>query len=108
MEITVTRTNQFHVLAMEGRLDALAAPLLEEKAKELLGEGASFLILDMTKLEFVSSAGLRAILFLAKGLRPSKGELRFAGLSPAVLEVFEISGLSKLFSFYATVAEAEA
>jgi anti-sigma B factor antagonist len=108
MEIAVTRKNQFHVIAMSGRLDALTAPALEDEARKLLGEGASALILDMTNLDFVSSAGLRAILFLAKGLRASKGEMRFAGLAPAVLEVFEISGFTKLFSIYATLAEAEA
>jgi anti-anti-sigma factor len=107
MEITVTRKNQFHVLAMEGRLDALTAPMLEDEARKLLDDGVTSLILDMTHLDFVSSAGLRAILFLAKGLRPAKGEMRFVGLAPAVKEVFEISGFTKLFPLYATVEEAE-
>lgn len=106
MEITTTQKKQFYVVAVRGRLDALTAPAFEGEARKLLEDGSKSVVLDLTDLMFVSSAGLRGILFLAKGLRASQGEVRFAGLQPAVREVFGISGFTSLFSIYDTVDEA--
>lgn len=108
MEIAVTKNGRFHVLGLQGRLDALTSPEFEIEARKLLDDGVTSLILDMGELVFVSSAGLRAILSLAKSLRSDKGEVRFAGLQPAVKEVFTISGFTSLFPIHASVAEAVA
>lgn len=106
MEIAVTKSGRFHVLGVRGRLDALTAPEFEAEARKLLDDGVTSLILDMSDLVFVSSAGLRAILSLAKTLRAGQGEVRFAGLQPAVKEVFTISGFTSLFPIHASVTEA--
>ena len=106
MDITVTQLKQFQVVAVSGRLDALTAPAFEAEARKLLEQGARAIILDMSDLEFVSSAGLRAILTLAKSLRSAQGEVRFAGLRPAVQEVFAISGFTSLFPIHRTLEEA--
>ena len=106
MEITLAQKNQFSVLAVSGRLDALTAPAFEAEVRKLLDAGIHSLIVDLTDLVFVSSAGLRGILALAKGLRAINGEIRFAGLQPAVQEVFVISGFTSLFKLYPTVADA--
>ena len=106
MEITLSQKNQFNVLAVSGRLDALTAPAFELEVRKLLDAGACSVIVDLTDLVFVSSAGLRGILTLAKSLRAVSGEVRFAGLQPAVQEVFAISGFTSLFTLYPTVAEA--
>ncbi len=106
MEIKLIQKNRFDVIAVSGRLDAMTAPLFETEARKLLDSGAQSVIVDMTDLIFVSSAGLRGILTLAKGLRAVQGEIRFAGLQPAVQEVFTISGFTSLFKLYPNVAEA--
>jgi anti-anti-sigma factor len=108
MEIRLSEKKQFSVLALSGRPDALTAPAFELEVRKLLDAGALSVVVDLTDCAFVSSAGLRGILALAKGLRAVSGEVRFAGLQPAVQEVFTISGFTSLFKLYPTVAEATA
>lgn len=106
MEIVMSQENNFNVLAVKGRLDALTAPAFEAETRKLLDSGVKAVIVDLSELVFVSSAGLRGILSLAKGLRAVQGEIRFAGLQPAVLEVFSISGFATLFPIYPDAAQA--
>ena len=108
MEVTLSQKNHFDVLTLSGRLDAMTAPTFEAKARQLLDAGAQAIIVDLADCVFVSSAGLRAILTLAKELRTVSGDIRFAGLQPAVQEVFAISGFTSLFKLYPTVADAAA
>ena len=106
MEIISSKAGNFTVLHVQGRLDAMTAPLFEAEVRKLLDSGVQQVVLDLSDLVFVSSAGLRGILSLAKGLRAVQGDIRFAGLQPAVREVFTISGFTSLFTLYPTVAEA--
>ena len=62
--------------------------------------------LDFTKLDYISSAGLRVLLGAAKTLLASGGSLGIFGLNPSVLEVFEISGFSTILAVYPSEAEA--
>ncbi len=106
MEISVTQQKHFQVVAPHGHLDALTAPGFESELGELLDQDCRALILNMEHLDFVSSAGLRAILSIAKRMRGLGGELRFAGLRPAVQEVFTISGFTSLFPIFPDVEQA--
>jgi hypothetical protein len=68
----------------------------------MLGAGSKHFVLDLSKIGYVSSAGLRVLLMLAKQLDGGRGSLRLAGLNPQVKQVFDIAGFSKLFSIYAS------
>ena len=61
---------------------------------------------DLTALEYVSSAGLRCVLAIAKKLKASEGTLALCGLSGLVKEVFSVSGFDSFFPVYETVDEA--
>ena len=63
-------------------------------------------VLDFSGVNFISSAGLRAILLIAKRLEPIGGKVKLCGLNATLMDVFEISGFSKLFVIVPTVAEA--
>lgn len=106
MEIAVSQKGRFTILALSGRLDALAAPEFESAAGRLVDEGARAVILDLADLVFVSSAGLRGFLSLAKTLRGVQGEIRFSGLQEAVAEVFTISGFPKMFAIHPSLEAA--
>ncbi len=79
-------------LALDGRLDTVTAPELEKEISALLGS-IDELILDMEKLEYVSSAGLRVILKTQKALEGKKG-LCLRNVCEQVREVFDITGFS--------------
>ena len=77
-------------IAVEGRLDTTTAPELEAELKSSM-DGISELILDFSKLEYVSSAGLRVILAAQKTMN-KQGTMKLVNVNDEVMEVFEITG----------------
>ena len=83
-------------LALEGRLDTITAPQLETEIKNSL-EGITLLSLDLEKLEYVSSAGLRVFLSAQKKMN-AQGEMKITKVKDAVMEVFEITGFADILT----------
>lgn len=90
MIINVEKNNEKAVLKIEGRLDTVTAPQLENAINELPLD-VKELVLDMAKLEYVSSAGLRVILSAQKKMS-KLGGMKLLSVCDAVMEVFEITG----------------
>jgi len=86
-------------LALEGRLDTITAPQLEEVVRGGL-EQVTELVLDMEKLEYISSAGLR-VLLSAQKLMNRQGSMKLLHVCPEVLEVFELTGFTDILSIEA-------
>ena len=82
------------VVALEGRLDTTTAPQLEEELKTGL-EGVTDLVIDLSKLEYVSSAGLRVLMSAFKIMR-NKGKMKVTNANELVKEVFEVTGFSDI------------
>ena len=82
------------IIAPEGRIDTLSAPEFEKKVGEII-DGVSELVLDMAKVEYVSSAGLRVILKVQK-LMLRQGKMKLTNVNESVMEVFEITGFSDI------------
>jgi anti-sigma B factor antagonist len=96
MNIEKNRQGNELQVALEGRLDTVSAPDLDAVVKnELLG--VDTFILDLKKLQYTSSAGLRVILIAQKTMN-KQGKLILKNVSEAVMEVFEMTGLSDLLT----------
>lgn len=106
MDITESQLNTSTVLALSGRLDGLASPALDQKVDALLASGTRSLVFDCSALNYVSSAGLRSFLTAAKKVKAVNGRASFAALTPAVHEVFELSGFLTVLAIYPTAAAA--
>ncbi|MBO5488644.1 MAG: STAS domain-containing protein [Eubacterium sp.] len=94
MTITNERNNEQLTIAIEGRLDTTTAPQLEQ----FLGEntdGIKDVILDMEKLEYISSAGLRVILGAHKKMSKI-GSMKLIHVCDDVMEVFEMTGFADI------------
>ena len=91
MSLKIEKKNA-ETLALEGRLDTLTAPELEAEISAMLPTVQS-LTLDMEKLDYISSAGLRVILKTQKALEKKAG-LKLTHVSNEVKEVFDITGFS--------------
>ena len=78
-------------VALEGRLDTTTTPDLEEAIASL--DGVSELVFDFAKLDYLSSAGLRAILSAQKRMN-KQGSMKLRNVNDAVKEVFEITGFA--------------
>lgn len=97
MTIAKSGENQQVTLALEGRLDTTTAPQLEEAVRNIM-EGTTALTLDLEKLEYISSAGLRVVLSTQK-MMMSAGSMTVTNVSDSVMEVFNITGFADILVF---------
>ena len=95
MEISKNLNGETLTFALEGRLDTVTAPALENELKDI-GD-ITLLIIDLEKLEYISSAGLRVML-MAQKLMSAKGEMKVTNVCDAVREVFEITGFADILN----------
>ena len=87
-------------LAVSGRLDMTSAAGVEEDLGSLIDAGERRVALDLTAVDYLSSAGLRAVLIAAKRLRQLEGALVVVGPTGNVKEVLDLSGLSGVLDVY--------
>lgn len=106
MDINQSLINGHTVLTLGGQIDSTAATAFEEMMVELIASGTNNMIIDFSKVQFISSAGLRVLLVAAKKVKPYGGKVILCNLSTDVREVFNISGFSALFSIYDNIDEA--
>ena len=85
------------VLALGGELDTETAEQLGDALSALTMPDAN-LVLDLTGLSFIDSSGLRTLMIVQKQLRNAGGELRLVGLQCNVKRVFELTGVTAVFS----------
>lgn len=100
MEIKTRKEGQKQLVSVNGRVDAVSAPEFEKSLSELIGQGEKILIVNLTQLDYISSAGLRSILSVAKKLKAQNGDIFFTGLKGPVEEVFKISGFYSIFRIF--------
>lgn len=106
MEIQNQVQDGVHIISLRGRFDAPSAPDAERALRELLQQGMSRVVLDMSEVEYISSGGLRVVIMLTKALEKVGGELKLCGLTPFVSEVFKITNLSKRYEICANREQA--
>ena len=97
MEIVVKQDGTPFVIALEGRLDTNAAPQLDKYTSELSARGTNDLVVDMAECDYISSAGLRVIVSMHKRTTV-KGSLVFRNATPAVKELFEVTGFDTILT----------
>ena len=98
MEVIVTEQDGIAIVELAGRMDATTTPEFENATRALLEAGKQRLLIDMSRLEYISSAGLRGILGLVKALKACAGKLAFCSLQPMTAEVFRISGFNAMLT----------
>jgi anti-anti-sigma factor len=106
MEITTRSAGTATIVAIAGSLDSNTSPQAQQSLDAILAGGGKKIAIDFSKLDYVSSAGLRVMLGVAKKLTATGGALRTFGLNDSVKEVFDISGFSTILSVFPGEAEA--
>jgi anti-sigma B factor antagonist len=94
---------QFHVV---GRIDASTSGNVEQAVNTAISAGSQRVIFDMREVDYISSAGLRAILVAAKKAKAAGGGVAVFGLQAGVAEVFTVAGFGKIIPIVASDAEA--
>ena len=106
VNINVTDQDNIKIIDLEGDLDTGTSPQAQEAMSGILEQGAARLVLDMEKINYISSAGLRVLLVIAKQCGAAGGELRICGLNAMAREVFDISGFSSILNIFPTRQDA--
>ena len=96
LNINKTAENGTLTIALEGRLDTVTAPALEQELRNSL-EGVTELDFDLAKLEYISSAGLRVLLLAQKEMN-FRGEMKVRRVNEIVSEIFEVTGFNDILT----------
>jgi len=107
MEIVVTNESDIFIFSIQGRLDAVSVPELEERLNQWFEQSETKLIFDLDRLDYISSAGLRVFLTTAKKMKARGGKLCMARLRENVKNVFTISGFITLIPAFDTLGAAQ-
>jgi anti-sigma B factor antagonist len=103
---TVGPVGDCAVLQVTGEVDVYTAPMLREQILELAAKGAVHLIADLSRVDFLDSTGLGALVGGLKRLREGGGSLALVISTPRILRIFQITGLAKALAVQSSVADA--
>ncbi|HET9732122.1 MAG TPA: STAS domain-containing protein [Acidimicrobiales bacterium] len=106
--LEVTERNGFAVLAVRGEVDVYTAPRLRERLVEMVSQGHHKVVVDLEGVDFLDSTGLGVLVGGLKRLRSHDGDLTLVCTQRRILKVFEITGLTKVFSIHDSVEAATA
>lgn len=85
------------IVKIAGELDSSAAPTFSEGVEPLMALSDKNIIIDMTDLEYISSAGLRILMTLAKQAAAHNGSVKIVGIKVEILDILQLTGLDKVF-----------
>lgn len=97
MQMERKREGAVETVALEGRLDTVSSATAQKELEENL-DGVKELVLELAKLEYVSSAGLRLLVLLHKTLSARGGTMTLRNVTPAVMDVLTMTGLAEFLS----------
>ncbi len=107
MEITTKEFKHCHLISLKGRVDSATAPQFTQVMDNLIDKGVYKFVVDMSGLEYMSSAGFRALLSAQRNCkRYNRGEVLLASVPGRIQEALELAGFTELFKSYPEPLEA--
>ena len=101
MEINITMARRVSIVELIGELDAKTAPQVQERMSPLIEPGGRILV-DMGKVSYMSSSGLRTFLLLNRKVATSDARLALIGLAENIIDIMEMTGFLAYFTTYRT------
>ncbi len=106
MEITISEMHRATLIEVSGRVDSTNATQLGDALNGQIDAGRYHLVLDLSRVDYISSAGLRELVSALKRVKKSSGDLRLATPSERVREVMDLAGLDTIFQIFPSQVEA--
>jgi anti-anti-sigma factor len=106
MEIQSEQHQQTLVISLAGSFDVLTAGQVQRTIGTQFDGGQQQVVLDLSRVDFMSSSGVRVLLSMVKKGRELGGDLRLAAAQPGAQRTLEISGLVRVLNVYPSVEEA--
>ena len=106
MEILEARAGDLAVVHVVGRVNSSNAPELDKRLTQLVGAGCRGIVIDLARLDYMTSAGFRCLLRAERQVQDLAGKLILCGLQGLTLELFEVGGFLEMFMTASTREEA--
>jgi anti-sigma B factor antagonist len=100
LRITVETLKRVELITVAGRIDSSNADQLDATFKEILDNGRHNIVVELSGVNYMSSAGLRSLVAALRECKQRRGDVRLANVSDRVKEVLSLSGLDKLFETF--------
>lgn len=102
----ITHDGEITSVLIDSRFDTLTSKEIEVKLMEVVDGGSKKVICDFSKTEYISSAGLRVMLSVAKKLQKNGGKIVLSCMKPFVYDVFKMAGFIQIFEIHETKEQA--
>ncbi|MBB3697121.1 anti-sigma factor antagonist [Flammeovirga yaeyamensis] len=106
MNISKEVIQEYNVINVEGFIDASNSSELEESIRNLIEKGSDKIILNLEKVTYMSSSGLRVFLMGSKELQAIEGQFRVCNANEVVMEILTISGFNMIVDIRDSLEEA--
>jgi anti-sigma B factor antagonist len=105
MNVTVKKEGEVSIITVEGSIDSKTAPELQQTVLDVTAE-ANDVVIDLSNVSFVSSAGLRVLLMVYRQIKAKNGKVILAGVSEEIKDVMSMTGFITFFELTETQTEA--
>jgi anti-sigma B factor antagonist len=106
VEITMMQRDEGTIVSVGGRIDTMAAPDLEQAITREIGEGNRKILIDLSRVPYISSGGLRVLLATAKKLKLPGDKFGLCNPAPEVLKILKLTGFTSIFPIFSSEGEA--
>lgn|SRR5574341_1505655 len=100
MDVSVIRMNRLDLITIKGSINSDTAPRFDEALNQSLDRGTANLVIDLSGVDYMSSAGMRALIAAGKRASSEGGRLSLAAPSERVRQVMELAGLLNAFEVF--------
>ncbi len=104
-DVTDNLRDEMAVVSATGEIDLATSPALRSRLQDAIGR-RRVVIVDLSEVTFIDSTGLGVLIGGLRRVNEAEGEMRIVVADPRVLKIFEITGLTELFSIHPSLAEA--
>lgn len=106
LNITAEQSGGTHILRLGGRVDAVTTPALEREVARLLEGERVKIILDFSKVDYLSSAGMRLLLSATRKLKGKNGALALCDINEEVMEILQVAGFERVLAIFPNEKDA--
>jgi len=106
LDVETGTKNDTSVVTLRGEIDVYTAPRLRQTLIDLVEGGATDIVVDMEKVDFLDSTGLGVLVGGLKRVRDREGSMKLVATQDRILKIFDITGLSKVFPIFDSLDKA--
>ncbi len=106
MNVSSRAVDAGFVVEASGDVDMQSSPKMREELRKIVAQKPAKIVVNLTDVPYIDSSGLATLVECLQSTRKQKSELALVGISETVRDIFELSGLDRVFTIKATEAEA--